>query len=371
MNIAFKILFFSLLLDLSGKSGIRDYGLLISLSFLIFKKKNIFIKKELLIYFFVFIVYPTMLLLKSSIEDALVYKTQFFSTVQIFIIFLVIQNYSYKVIFNNFLQVIKVVQIAILTLFIGNILEISFFESILTFLGKPYDGGYFGYLRLGGMKFPQIYLKSTLIFVFPAIHFFMKNDYKNSILSLSVLLVSISKAGFVLALIAIIIYSLNKLSFKKVFYIFIIFTVLILSLGWYLDILMNISDSYTAQKRVSQLDWFISYIANNPISFLFGQGFGHYFNVNGVIDFAIELDHLDVIRKYGFVWFLIISFPFVLSILKFKKEINLAYPYLFLYIAVGTNPLLITNIFFIISYIIIKSLNEEISNSNTYLERNT
>lgn len=368
MNLALKILFFSLIIDLSGDLGIRDIGFCLSIPFLFFNQENTISRQKIAVWYFVFILYPTLLLLKSNFDYPVVLRTQFFSTFQIFIIYLAIRNYNYRTILANFLDVIKIVQIFIIIVFFGCIFGIGFFENILTYLGRSFDGSYFGYLRLAGIKYPQIYFKSTLIFVFPAIYFFIKKKYINSLLSTTVLLITISKSGFILVVLGILFYSIKKVSLTRIIVVFSILIILALSFSWYLDILLNLNESYTATKRISQFNWFINYTIDNPISFLFGQGFGHFFNVSGVYDFAIELDHIDVIRKYGFLWFLIISLPFILCLINLRKNIDLYLPFILLYIAVGTNPLILTNIFFIIVLIILKSFDERHNNNNTYLE---
>ena len=163
MNLALKILFFSLIIDLSGSLGVRDIGLLISLPFLFLNKKNKYSKKHFCVFSIVLVIYPAILLLKSSFDYTTVIRTQFFATYQMFIFYLVLNKLDYKKILYNFLDVIKFVQILVLILFFGNILQLSFFENILYLLGKPFDGSYFGYLRIGDFKFPQVYLNLQVI----------------------------------------------------------------------------------------------------------------------------------------------------------------------------------------------------------------
>ena len=112
-----------------------------------------------------------------------------------------------------------------------------------------------------------------------------------------------------------------------------------------------------AEVRRSQYSWFINFVIDEPLKFLFGSGFGNSININNTEVVALELDHIDTIRKYGFFWFMIVFAPsFIICIINLFKSRNagVVVAYIFTFVAVGTNPLLLTSVFFILSFVVFR-----------------
>tara|TARA_B110000914_G_scaffold148985_1_gene130582 strand:+ start:194 stop:472 length:279 start_codon:yes stop_codon:yes gene_type:complete len=86
-------------------------------------------------------------------------------------------------------------------------------------------------------------------------------------------------------------------------------------------------------------------------------GLGRSINIpNYGIATAIELEHLDVIRKYGVLWFIAILYS-IFSIVRksfYNKDFGITIAYIMTFIAVGTNPVFITSLFFMLSLILYK-----------------
>ena len=87
---------------------------------------------------------------------------------------------------------------------------------------------------------------------------------------------------------------------------------------------------------------------DNIFIFFFGMGSGTpiYLNFIGEYVYAIEIAPLDIIRKYGFIFFAFI-FILMFRIIKNSSKIN-AYVLLSLVLATFTNPILTAPIFILI-----------------------
>ena len=366
--LAIHFLFLGYLIDLSGKMGFRFFLVYPSLIYLLLRsiKKNIN-SNHLIFIVFICFVYPFILSIFSFLYfdkyDLII--SQLMATVQMIFIFLAIKDFSPLKLLHYFLDSIVIIQIFSIFVFIGCLLNISYFLNLIDFLGKPFNGGYFGFLRVGDFALPQLYFKSTLIFVFPAIYFFSLKKYLKSFLSLTTLFLALSKSGSLLALFGILLIIFNRKKASDLIFIIIAFFVILYLGETYLDNYINLNESYTAEVRRSQYSWFIDFIIHQPFKFLFGSGFGNSIIINNSEVVALELDHIDTIRKYGIIWTFILFSPLFFKLLNYKNDNTnkgIGISYVLTFIAVGTNPLLLTSIFFILSFIVYR----KISNVSKY-----
>lgn len=360
-TLAVYLLFLGYLIDLSGKMGLRFFFVYPSLFFLIVKSfSNNINSRHFFFVIFLLLGYPFLLTVFSFFfyDNYDLITSQFMSTFQMIFIFLAIKDFNPKKLLDILLYSILYVQMFSFFVFVGCFLNIPLFINLIDLMGRPFDGGYFGFLRVGDFALPQLYFKSTLIFVFPAIYFFSLKKYWKSFLSITTLFLALSKSGSILALCGILYFIINRRKSSDLIFIIIAIILLIYFGESYLDNYINLNESYTADVRRGQYNWFIKYIIENPIKFLFGSGFGNSVYINNEEVVALELDHIDTIRKYGVLWLLILFSPIFLKIFQNFKDIEhkgLGISYLLTFIAVGTNPLLLTSVFFILSYIVFRS----------------
>lgn len=347
--------------DLSGHLGLRMLFSLPCILYLLLR--NLYTFKDNLFFFgliFLLVIFPFFQLLRgyALYEPNEFVVSQFMSTFQMIFIYISLKNVDGKILLNEFVNSLFIVQICVLVLFIGGFLGNPILTNLIHFLGTPFDGGYFGFLLVDGYTVPQIYFKSTLFYIFPAIYFFSVKKYIKSLISLITLVLALSKAGSVLALFGIFILIIRR---KKIydFFFLLIFILLLAFFGEsYLNNYLELKDSYTLYVRDMQIRWFQNWIFTEPLDFIFGMGLGSNVNIPGFgIASALELDHLDTIRKYGFLWFgiiIIIILKIIIKSFSLKNHFGITIAFIMTFIGVGTNPVFLTSLFFIITFIIYK-----------------
>jgi hypothetical protein len=354
--------------DLSGHLGLRMLFSFPCVLYLLLRNLYTF-KDNFYIFglFFLLGIFPLFQLLKGYVlyDPNEFVVSQFMSTFQMIFLYISLKNVDGNKLLNEFLNSIFIVQICVLVLFLGGLLGNPILTYIIHFLGVPFNGGYFGFLLVDGYTVPQIYFKSTLFYIFPTIYFFSEKKYIKSLISIITLVLALSKAGSVLALFGILILIIKR---KKIydFFFILIFILLIGFFGEsYLNNYLELKDSYTLYVRDMQIRWFQNWIFTEPIDFIFGMGLGSNVKIPGFgIASALELDHLDTIRKYGFLWFIIIIiilFKIIIKSFSLKNHFGITIAFIMTFIGVGTNPLFLTSLFFIITFIIYKLNHEQIS----------
>jgi hypothetical protein len=273
-------------------------------------------------------------------------------------IYICLKSTDGRTLLKEFVNCIFIVQITALILFFGGLLGNPFLTKIIHQLGAPFNGGYFGFLLVDGYTVPQLYFRATLFYIFPSIYYFSEKKYLKSLISIAILILALSKAGTVLSMLGILMLIIKRKKIYDVFFVLIII-ILIVSFGEsYLNNYLELKDSYTAQVRTLQIDWFKNWVLDSPLSFVFGMGLGtDVFVPKYGMASALELDHLDTIRKYGVLWFLIVVFLILKITLRsfFKKgNFGITIAYFFTFLGVGTNPVFLTSLFFILTLIIYK-----------------
>lgn len=359
-KIVLYALVFGLCFDLSGHFGIRSVFVFPSAFYLLVRNfKDFKDNNKFFFLIFLFIIFPILGFFRTfltSIPNEFV-TSQLMATLQIPFLYICLKKTSGKVLLKVFVNSLFALQVIGIILFFGGLIGNTFITNIIHLLGSPFDGSYFGFLRIGNFTLPQIYFKSTLFFVFTAVYFFSKKNYIKSLISISVLILSVSKAGAVLAFFGILILIVKRRKIKDLLFITIGFLLMLYFGDSYYQNYMELSDSYTLKVRVLQWSWFKLWIVENPFDFLLGMGLGRSINIpNYGIATAIELEHLDVIRKYGVLWFIAILYS-IFSIVRksfYNKDFGITIAYIMTFIAVGTNPVFITSLFFMLSLILYK-----------------
>jgi hypothetical protein len=131
----------------------------------------------------------------------------------------------------------------------------------------------------------------------------------------------------------------------------------LLSFPGFFDIISDTAagESETAQVRVGHYHSIMNLFARNPDYLLIGQGAGTSFFSSGESDYVrnIEMAHLDGIRKFGLPWFIGFSAVVFYSAWKLirtgqTEERAFGYALISIYLAAGTNPVLISPLFLIL-----------------------
>ena len=119
--------------------------------------------------------------------------------------------------------------------------------------------------------------------------------------------------------------------------------------------------SATATVRIKHFESVIALFEENPIYIITGQGIGTSFYTTGFgfVTDNIEIDHINTIRKFGFIWSTMFYSLIAWEIIKLysshiyeNKALGLAF--ISTFILVGTNPLLINPLFLMLTVIIYK-----------------
>jgi hypothetical protein len=113
--------------------------------------------------------------------------------------------------------------------------------------------------------------------------------------------------------------------------------------------------SETAVVRIGHYHSIMDLFLRNPDYLLIGQGAGTSFFSSGESDYVriIELAHLDAIRKFGLPWFLgfsalVFYSSWRLIRLKEMEARGFGFALVSMYIAAGTNPVLLSPLFIIL-----------------------
>jgi len=123
-------------------------------------------------------------------------------------------------------------------------------------------------------------------------------------------------------------------------------------------------DSKTVEVRQRDIGSIVDLFSGDPVGFIFGFGMGSEFYSAGAGDIVtgIELDHLNTIRKYGLIWSaLFFYFVIATSIRAMLSRVRnvrvLGICLVSAFIVAGTNPVLISPIFFVILFVTAQAAN--------------
>jgi hypothetical protein len=215
--------------------------------------------------------------------------------------------------------------------------------------------GFAGVRQENDIGFANIYLKSSLFLIFT----YCCVINKSSIRTLTIIIATIVTTSKALLATQLLLLSLR---IKDRFWsALLFFVVLFIGVIIFLDdvvILFNyLNSTFQGQSktflvRLSHFNDLSTLFADNPLNLMFGFGAGssfystyyHYFISN------IELDHLNAIRKFGLVWFCVFMVLIIHTVIQTYKHgyRNIALGLLLSFVLAGTNPVLLSPIFFIL-----------------------
>lgn len=221
------------------------------------------------------------------------------------------------------------------------------FSDAVTIFFKSID--FPGWFYIRGDGYPQVYFQATLCLVVISVFSFL-NGYKlSSIFFCLCLLLCLSRFGFFVVVLTIILSVYIKprqlaiFSYWLFWFLFVIFIPLIIII--FLNSPGNIDYSTSSGLiRFGHLHSIYSQI--NEISFLVGSGPGSLFFSSGINNVTnnIEVSQLEVFRKYGLIGYIMVNsfFLFVQKTLINRHKYTAQIALVAFYIVSYSNPVLLT-----------------------------
>lgn len=281
----------------------------------------------------------------------------------------------------------RVISLFIDFMFLGSIIIIFMFSVIYLahFLGNShviieidlfaneFDLGYFGAKPFEGttLFFPNVYPRWTLLLI-PAEILLLKGDLIKFISIFLATLLTASTGAILFLLVGLILATFSSLingkinrSYLRRFLIicmiitFGIITIKFLNLEYILDfIITKLGNSPSTSIKIGHINSIRTILFEDTTRLLFGMGVGSSFWSSGVNQFVtnVEVSHFNLLRQFGLLYSLaFFSYVFLLFIklywLRNEYGLLLSISLLVLFFAAGTNPLLISPVFFLIMII--------------------
>lgn len=361
-NVVNFLIVFTIVIDMGGELGIRKIGFaLLAIMFLInfLKNKSALLNLKYALFFSFFIIYPTGSLFFSIIAG--VDPAIGLSQISVFYFSFV---YFLKRILDRDIELVNGMthlNYSLIAMASFYILMMVFFITVPTLFFSISDfihirgAGFSGLRNEDNIQLANVYLKSSLFLIF-TYSFYIKRNFFVSFLVFLGSIITTSKALMLTQLLLLSLRFKIKLSWfivlsVSLLLLFYVFTTEISIYADYIyDTISGKSESFSA--RAHHLSDFSNLVGNDFKGFLFGFGPGtkFYSSNSGSYITNIEVDHFNIIRKFGLLWFLgLVAIVFYTLFLLYKvKKIYIAIGLLFSFLLAGTNPVLLSPVFFII-----------------------
>ncbi|WP_022836538.1 hypothetical protein [Salisaeta longa] len=360
---------FSNVVDMGGAWMIKYLSILLAGAYVGLSASQIRVDLgTFLVVIFVFGVIPTWGLLKGMLEGgnlsvATSQVTPFYVGV---IYYLLLSKGGSKWALGVFLKSILAIAVTAIVLILGMFLIPDFppLSAAFDYLRTLDDiQGKFGKRLIGPLTWHSIYFKATLFYVPAYVFCLYKRKFVYCVIFFVALTLSVSKAGILLCGLFTAWFVLTNGSLRVQMRVFGMTTILI-TVAIYIvnvDVTMAYVDyliatvtgkAETTKIRLGHIRSFFDLMGGHPAYLLWGQGVGTQFYSEGMgrLTYNIELDHLDVIRQFGLPWFIAFTASVAvvaLRLIRMKNQTSKGWGYamIALFIAAGTNPLLITPLF--------------------------
>jgi len=359
---------FSLAIDAGGQMGIRAL-FPIGLALILLLSRKIVAVPYALLLFGLMVAYPTCLYFVGLLRNASpeIATSQFRSTLFSWGMMIALSGINYvflaRALYSSIALTALIATIGAVFLLLGIPVIDNFFGSLST-----NSAGYFGLRGAGESLIPNVQFKSTLFFVPAALYFLLNRKFVLFLVCLLGLTAGVSKSGIAFVLAASLIFSLAAGGNVRWFALAVglAFSLLLYnSPMWELFAEIGRGESFTMDVRQGHYDSIVKLFSEDLLGFTFGFGLGSEFYSEGAGEFvsAIELDHLNTIRKYGIIWSSVFFYLVVaVSLRAVLSQINhvriLGVCLISAFIVAGTNPVLISPIFFLILFITIQATNQ-------------
>ncbi|MEK4698529.1 hypothetical protein MKX47_02980 [Solibacillus sp. FSL R7-0668] len=388
------IFIFLLIIDMGGGIGLKNLAFAILILSIIFLFLCFKIKINLstyLIEFYIFFICPLLLIgystlfLKIPLSNQIPQVTAFIT----FFSLLLATNLKNKDMLLKSIEKIAIVSACgIIFTFLGiYTLHIIGMDSVIYSINSitnTFNMGYIGINPLGnqiGLFLPNVYYVWSLLLI-PFTLILIKRSKFNFIISIIACIMTLSTGVVLFVMIGILlitllnmIFSLKiKLKLRYVIYSIVIgiLTFSMLNMG-IADLLFSKLNIYSnsSSTKIGHIQSALKEIFATPFTFLFGMGLGSsFYSIGAQAEVVnIEVSHFNLIRQFGILYFCIFLL-YILNLIYEASKIDfegkkIAVGLLMLFIAAGTNPLLISPVFFIWlvitkSYIILSKKGERL-----------
>lgn len=369
----------TLFFDMGGGFGLKLIGILVLIIASIFKINNginirIF-KFEIILFLFL----PCIQMLLSvfiwdiPINDSISQITC--NIVWLLALFLVQIDYKNLIkIFNKIAFIASIV--TIFTFFLILFLQINNnYDSIfeITSFARRYRVGYIGVKSIGqSTLIPDVFFRYIFLLIPSSFMLYAQKSQNRLIIVVLALILTTSTANILFTLLGLFILSIT-LNFKNTrnysglkinhFITMGIISLLLIEVVEYI----NISDvvdfvlskltlnSESTNIKVNAIKSITDVILSNPLIFLFGSGVGSKYLDTRNYEWTInsEVSHFNLLRQFGVVYtilfFVYIGYLIYKLVFKTNKEgCSLGIGLLMVFFAAGTNPLLLSPLFFLI-----------------------
>lgn len=246
-----------------------------------------------------------------------------------------------------------VFSLVICFLFFGRLSGVSLAESMSEFL-KENSSGFFGDKNFGdGVVTPNVYFQGTLAIVPAAIVLFCKSRYILWLVCLLALALAPSRFG----VLVVIFFAALKLIFDKNHkYLFCFSAALFIPAVYFsseIPVLIDMMDIFSGNGsgvsiRAGHLDSIITVLNTNLWMYFIGQGPGTYFYSSGfgLLTNNVEISQFEVVRKFGFIFFIFIHFVLLIVLRKLWRfgvdGKSLFFAVIGAYIVSFSNPVLLS-----------------------------
>ena len=367
LNAVIFFMLFANVYDMGGVFGIKYLSYLLGGAFLIYRYHTLKLRiEEVWIAFLLFVLVPAWALFNGlvsggSMGEASSQVTPFLPGI---LFLFLLSNNGYDKAIQYFFNILTALAITVIFLFFLFLLfpfnGVS--QFLLNVLKEP-GHGYFGARGLVGIRIPHVYFKATLFFVAGFTYFTFQGKHLRALLFFVTLILAFSKSGILLCLLFLLLFVLFEARPRTKWAVSIFTAIAIYGVatwgnakivGGYLDTITNAvqGKAMTTQIRIGHWNSFLDLMGDHPEYLFWGQGVGtsYYSDGRGEHVYNIELDHVDAVRQFGIFWFIafsLIAGYVALRLIKSKSGNHraLGMAFVSIYLAAGTNPVLITPLF--------------------------
>jgi preprotein translocase subunit SecG len=363
-------MFFVMAVDMGGEFGLRNAVVPVCALALLLLAGPV-LPGNWLPPFLLLVAYPTAMLvlgLSSGAEKA-VALSQYQSTVLAFVLYVLVFHLPHRVTENALLYSLFAVSLVALALAVALFLGVPGVADLLAQMADR-RGGYFGERGVGIEDvLPNVYFKATLFFVPTFVLALFTGKRLIALACFLGLVVAISKTGMVVTALVALAFLARKGSWRG----FAVGGLLLAGVAALLaqtplfilfsEIAQN--DSVTVNVRAGHLESLLRLWRDRPAGLLFGFGLGSAFHSAGAGETVsnIEIDHFNVVRKYGLLWALAF-FAWVMrvaytAIRDARTDVRgLGWGLVVAFLVAGTNPVLISPMFFLFLFVTMAAIDQ-------------
>lgn len=382
----FNIILISLIVDIGGALHLKDTAFILLAIYLIYKvlmndsykhsgvvfylKQNIF--NELKLEIIIFFIFPIIILLLSIIYrdiDPMKAIAQITSYI-LWLLYPVLMDLKPEVIIIQLKRMLYfcalIVILTFITLYCFHLAGRNDLIEMFNTFSSRYSLGYIGRNPAFHPIFlPNVFFRWTFLLIPGLMLHFDEFNYKTLIFGFAILM-TLSTGTILFALLGFIIklYFMYKSGINKKKIInsakILVLSIIILSFFIDLELIINpILDKFSSTNsstavKLLHIESIIEVLKNDIFKLLMGMGLGSEFYSKAVMDYVVnvEVSYFNLVRQFGIIYS-ILFFYYVIYLCKMLKSLDkngksLSIGLICMFLATGTNPLLISPIFFLI-----------------------